>query len=77
MCEESPIFVCLAERRERWVHSDEIVAIVSGTHHAATTSLVRVQIHALRNALRSARDCIQSDGHKSYMLSLANGPAAR
>ncbi len=65
------IFVCLAEHRERWVHSDEIIATVSGTHHASTTSLVRVQIHALRKALRAARECIRCDGRRSYMLTLA------
>jgi two-component system, OmpR family, response regulator QseB len=62
------IFVCLAERRERWVHSDEIVATVCGTHHQPTSSLVRVQIHALRKALGSERDCIRCDGNRSYML---------
>ena len=65
------IFVYLAERREHWVHSDEIIAAVSGTHHDPATSLVRVQIHALRKALRAERECIRSDGHRSYMLSLA------
>jgi DNA-binding response OmpR family regulator len=65
------IFVCLAERREHWVHSDEIIATASGTHHDPTTSLVRVQVHALRRALGEARDCIRCDGHRSYMLSLA------
>ena len=64
------IFVHLAEHRERWVRSDEIIAAVSGTHHEPTTSLVRVQVHALRKALRAARDCIRCDGHRSYMLTL-------
>lgn len=63
-------FICLAEQRERWVHTDEIIATVSGAHHDPATSLVRVQIHALRKALGVARDCIRSDGHKSYMLTL-------
>jgi len=63
-------FICLAEQRERWVHTDEIIATVSGAHHDPATSLVRVQIHALRKALGAARDCIRSDGHKSYMLTL-------
>jgi DNA-binding response OmpR family regulator len=63
------VFVCLAERRERWVHSDEIIATVSGTHHEAEASLVRVHIHGLRKALREAGECIRSDGRKRYMLS--------
>jgi DNA-binding response OmpR family regulator len=65
------IFVYLAERRERWVHSSEIIAAISGTHHDPGTSLVRVQIHALRKAFGAARDCIRCDGRKSYMLTLA------
>jgi DNA-binding response OmpR family regulator len=65
------IFVYLAENRERWVHSNEIIAAVSGTHHDPATSLVRVQMHALRKALGAARECIRSDGHKSYMLTLS------
>jgi hypothetical protein len=64
------LFVCLAARRERWVHSDEIIAAVSGTHHDPTTSLVRVQVHALRKALGAARACIRCDGHRSYMLTV-------
>lgn len=64
------IFVCLAEHREHWVHSDEIIATVAGTHHASATSLVRVQIHALRKALGAARGCIRCDGHRRYMLTL-------
>jgi len=67
------IFVCLAERRECWVHSEEIIATVSGTHHDPATSLVRVQVHALRKALGTARACIQSDGHRRYMLTLPVG----
>ena len=62
------VFVHLAEHRERWVHSDEIIAAVSGTHHDPTTSLVRVQMHALRKALGAAREFIRCDGHRSYML---------
>ena len=62
------IFVILAERRERWVHSAEIISAVSGTHHDPGTSLVRVQIHALWKALGNEKDCIRCDGHKSYML---------
>ncbi|HYQ41903.1 MAG TPA: winged helix-turn-helix domain-containing protein [Polyangiaceae bacterium] len=65
------IFSCLAQRRGHWVHTDEIIAIVSGTHHDRQTSLVRVQIHALRKALGAERDCIRSDGRKSYMLTRA------
>ncbi len=65
------IFTCLAERRERWVHSEEIIAVVSGTHHDPGSSLVRVQIHALRKALGAERNCIRCDGRKSYMLTLA------
>jgi two-component SAPR family response regulator len=64
------LFVYLAARRERWVHSDEIIAAVSGAHHDPTTSLVRVQVHALRKALGTARACIRSDGHRSYMLTV-------
>jgi DNA-binding response OmpR family regulator len=64
------LFACLAARRERWVHSDEIIAAVSGAHHDPTTSLVRVQVHALRKALGTARACIRSDGHRSYMLTV-------
>ncbi len=67
------IFLLLAERREHWVHSDEIIAAVSGTHHDPASSVVRVQIHALRKAVGAARECIRCDGHKSYMLSLATG----
>lgn len=66
------IFMCLAEQRERWVHSDEIILAVCGTHHKPDTSLVRVQIHALRKALGPMRECIRCDGHKRYMLTLAN-----
>ena len=66
------IFVCLAEHRERWVHSDEIIATVSGTHHDPASSLVRVQICALRKALGEARSCIRSDGNRRYMLTLAD-----
>lgn len=66
------IFVLLAGRRERWVHSDEIIGTICGTHHDPATSLVRVQIHALRKALGDARGCIRCDGHKSYMLTLMN-----
>jgi DNA-binding response OmpR family regulator len=66
------IFVCLAEQRERWVHSDDIVANVCGTHHEPTSSLVRVQIHALRKALGSERDSIRCDGKRSYMLTSAD-----
>jgi DNA-binding response OmpR family regulator len=69
------IFVRLAERRERWVHSSDIIATVSGTHHDPGTSLVRVQIHALRKALGAERDCIRCDGRKSYMLTLASAAA--
>ncbi|MEO8901393.1 MAG: winged helix-turn-helix domain-containing protein [Polyangiaceae bacterium] len=65
------IFMHLAEHRERWVHSDDIIAAVCGTHHDPGTSLVRVQIHALRKALGPARECIRCDGRKSYMLSLS------
>jgi DNA-binding response OmpR family regulator len=65
------IFVCLAESRERWVHSDEIIATVSRTHHHSTTSLVRVQIHGLRKALGARRACIRCDGRRSYMLTMA------
>jgi len=64
------IFTHLAEHRERWVHTDEIIAGACGTHHDPATSLVRVQIHALRKALGAAGGCIRCDGHKSYMLSL-------
>lgn len=67
------IFMCLAERREHWVHSDEIVATVCGTHHEPTSSLVRVQIHALRKVLGAERDCIRCDGHRSYMLTVDRG----
>jgi len=67
------IFMCLAERHGRWVHSDAIIATVFGTHHDPASSLVRVQIHALRKALSHARDCIRCDGHKSYMLTVATG----
>lgn len=70
------IFICLAERRDRWVHSDEIIAIVSGTCHQPASSLVRVQIHALRKALGAARACLRSDGRKSYMLSLVDLPGS-
>ncbi len=65
------LFVYLAEHRERWVHTDEIIAAVSGAHHDPATSLVRVQVHALRKALGSARVRIRSDGHRSYMVTLA------
>jgi len=65
------IFMCLAEHRERWVHSDQIIAAVCGTHHDPGTSLVRVQIHGLRKAIGEARECIRCDGHKRYMLTLA------
>ena len=65
------LFVCLAERRERWVHSDEIIAIVCGTHHERSTSLVRVQVHGLRKSLGAARESIRCDGHRGYMLTLA------
>ena len=71
------IFMYLAEHRERWVHTDEIIATVSGTHHEPTTSLVRVQIHALRKAFGVERDCIRCDGRKSYMLSLIAGAQDR
>lgn len=65
------VFACLAEHRERWVHSNDIIAAVSGTHHEATTSLVRVHIHGLRKVLGGVRDCIRCDGRRSYMLTLA------
>jgi DNA-binding response OmpR family regulator len=65
------VFSLLAKHRERWVHSEEIIAAVSGTHHAPTTSLVRVQVHALRKALAAERHCIRCNEHKSYMLTLA------
>lgn len=71
------LFVCLAEHRERWVHSDEIIASMSGTHHQPTSSLVRVQIHALRKSLPAERACIRSDRNKSYMLTLTGGSTER
>jgi DNA-binding response OmpR family regulator len=67
------LFACLAAHRERWVHSDEIIATVCGTHHSPTTSLVRVQVHAIRKALGVAHECIRCDGHRSYMLTLLAG----
>lgn len=68
------VFTCLAEHRDRWVHSDEIIASVSGTHHEPTSSLVRVQIHALRKSLHAERGCIRCDRNRSYMLTLGEGP---
>lgn len=65
------LFVYLAERRERWVHTDEILAATSGTHHSPESSIVRVQIHSLRKALGTAGAHIHADGHRSYMLSVA------
>jgi DNA-binding response OmpR family regulator len=56
---------------DRWVHSTEIIKAVCGTHHDPMTSLVRVQICALRKALGSERGCIRGDGRKSYMLTLS------
>jgi DNA-binding response OmpR family regulator len=70
------LFVYLAEHRERWVHSNEIIAAVSGTHHDPGSSILRVQIHALRKALGAERDCIRCDGHKSYMLTLTISDSA-
>jgi DNA-binding response OmpR family regulator len=70
------VFVCLAGHRERWVRSDEVIATVSGTHHDRETSLVRVQVHALRKALGAERGCIRCDGHRSYMLTLATAPSS-
>jgi len=67
------IFLYLAEHRERWVHSNEIIAAVSGTHHDPGSSILRVQIHALRKALGTERNCVRCDGHKSYMLTLTIG----
>jgi DNA-binding response OmpR family regulator len=64
------IFICLAAHLGRWVHSDAIIAKASATHHDPATSLVRVQIHALRKALGPERSCIRSDGCKSYMLTV-------
>jgi hypothetical protein len=60
----------LAERRERWVSSAEIVAEVCGTHHDEGTSLVRVHVHGLSKALGACGACIRSDGRKRYMLTL-------
>jgi DNA-binding response OmpR family regulator len=71
------IFRYLAERRERWVSSAEIVAGVCGTHHDEGTSLVRVHVHGLRKALGACGACIRSDGRKNYMLTLTDRGSAQ
>ncbi len=60
------VFSYLAERRERWVHSSEIIKAVCGTHHDEGTLLVRVQIHGIRRAVGPMRICVEADGHRSY-----------
>jgi DNA-binding response OmpR family regulator len=64
------IFSYLAARHDRWVHTSEIIQEVCRAHHAPDTSLVRVQVHAIRRALGSARDTLQSNGRRGYRLHL-------
>jgi DNA-binding response OmpR family regulator len=71
------VFSYLAARQGRWVHTSEILQEVYQSHHAPDTSLVRVQIHGIRRALGPARDSIESNGHRSYRLSLAPRSEAR
>ncbi|HMJ10256.1 MAG TPA: winged helix-turn-helix domain-containing protein [Polyangiaceae bacterium] len=64
------IFVYLAQNRDRWVKSKELLKNVFQTHHRSDTSLVRVHIHRLKRSLGAFCDIIDSEECRGYRMSL-------
>jgi DNA-binding response OmpR family regulator len=63
------IFVYLAQNRDRWVKSEELLKNVFETHHRSDTSLVRVHVHRLKRSLGALGWLVQSEERRGYRIS--------
>lgn len=59
---------CLMARPGSWWRAPELVAAVQRTHHRLDSPLVRVHMNAIRNALGTARWCVQSERTFGYQF---------
>jgi DNA-binding response OmpR family regulator len=67
----------LVENRDHWVSQREIIEKALRTHHAAESSVVRVQIHQIRKIMGSYRDCVRLSSQRGcgYTFTLSHLPA--